>query len=46
MSKSDFMKYARKRLDEKKIKEHKKEADYFAVKEAGWKRSRFKMGER
>lgn len=45
MSKSDFMKYARKRLDQKKIKEQHKKNDVFAVKEQGWKRSGFKMGE-
>ncbi len=45
MSKAEFMKYARMRLDQKKIKEQHKKNDVFAVKESGWRRNGYKVGE-
>lgn len=45
MSKEEFMKKYREDMDKKKRKKNQKERDYYAVKEMGYRKSRFKIGE-
>lgn len=45
MTKEEFLGRYRKDQEKKKLKECRKQYDYYAVKEAGYRRSRFKIGE-
>ena len=45
MTKEEFMTRYRKDLEKKKLQECRKQRDYYAVKQDGYRRSRFKIGE-